>query len=341
MELIDIVRALLTPAEFKVWLQEYKKRRTVNMRLRKKLFPGDAVLWPDVKVPLSMLKGSIKNAPLVRRGTKSYALSFENASMMYIEPQGVNLSQFATAAALNNMVKIGKLAVKQFLDFYQMQLATTTDSTIEALCAQALTGKISYPMMTEGGALTKFDVDYGETQEQIAEVKLNDTNATIVDVFNLLQAMDKKLKKKGFGSKRETLAGTKVFMQILKLATVTKTNIFKVEVKENVVNVGGYLIELENGEYHSGDDAEGEQIMTPNIDEESLVMFDPSANKFFYTALDDLDANLQALPIYMKPVKQEDPNGIKILSMSKPLPAVNVDSICWGVDLFSAPPAQE
>jgi len=335
MELIDIIRALLSPKEFKTWLSDYKKRRTVDMRLRKKLFPGNAVLWPDVRVPLSMLKGAVKNAPLVRRGTKSYALSFENADTLYIEPQGINLSQFAKAADLNNMVKIGKVAVKQYLDFFQLQLATTTDSTIEAICAQSLTGKIRYPMMTEGGALTHFEVDYGETQTYTPSDKIDAANATIVDIHSLLQEMDKKLKKKGFSGKRETLAGTKVFNQILKLAQDTKTNIFKVEVKENTVNIGGYVVELENGEYHSGDDAAGEAILTPNVDEEALVMCDPSSNKFFFTALDDLDANLQALPIYMKPIKEDDPNGIKILSSSKPLPAVNVDAICWGTELFT------
>ncbi len=336
MELIDIIRALLTPTEFKAWLQEYKKRRTVDMRIRKKLFLGSAVNWPDVRVSLAMLKGSIKNAPVVRRGTKSYALSFEEADTVFIEPQGINLSQFIKAADLNNMVKVGKIAVKQLLDFYQMQLSTTTDSTLEALCCQAMTGKISYPMMTEGGALVNYVVDYGTTQIYTPEVKLNADGATIVDVFNTLQAMDKKLKRKGFGSKREILAGTKVFMQILRLAQDTNTNIFKVEVKEGVINVGGYKVELENGEYQIGDDELGEAIMVPNVAEDGLVMFDPTSNKLFFTALDDLDANLQALPIFMKPVKEDDPNGIKLLSTSKPLPAVNVDSICWATDLFEA-----
>lgn len=336
MELIDIIRAMLAPTEFKAWLQEYKKRRTVDMRIRKKLFPGTAVNWPDVRVSLAMLKGSIKNAPVVRRGTKSYALSFEEADTMYIEPQGINLSQFIKAADLNNMRKVGEVAIKQLLDFYQLQLSTTTDSTLEAISCQALTGKINYPMMTEGGALIPYVVDYGATQMHTPAKKIDAADATIVDVFNTLQAMDKMLKKKGFGSKRETLAGTKVFMQILKLAQDTKTNIFKVEVKEGMINVGGYKVELENGEYHIGDDAAGDAMMNPYVEEDAMVMFDPSSNKLFYTALDDLDANLQALPIFMKPVKEEDPNGIKLLSNSKPLPAVNVDSICWARDLFTA-----
>ncbi len=335
MELIDIIRALLSPAEFKTWLAEYKKRRTVDMRLRKKLFPGQAILWPDVKIPMTMLRGSIKNAPLVRRGTKSYALSFENIDSGWIEPQGINLSQFASAADLNNMKSIGKVAIKQYLDFFQLQMATTTDSTTEAICAQTLTGKISYPMMTEGGALEKFEVDYGDPQTYTATDKIDAADATIVTVFEILQAMDKKLKRKGFGGKREILAGTKIFSQILKLASDTRTNIFKVTVKGNTVDVGGYLVELENGDYHSGDDASGEAIMTPIVAEDGLVMVDPASNKLFYAALDDLDANLQALPIFMKPVKKDDPNGIKLLSSSKPLPAVNVDAICWGLDLIS------
>ena len=43
--------------------------------------------------------------------------------------------------------------------------------------------------------------------------------------------------------------------------------------------------------------------------------------KLIYAALDDLDANLAPMPFYCKPQEMKDPDGIKLIASSKPLPA--------------------
>jgi hypothetical protein len=48
----------------------------------------------------------------------------------------------------------------------------------------------------------------------------------------------------------------------------------------------------------------------------------------FFAALDDLDANLAALPFYAKPVETKDPDGVKIVASSKPLPAPALSKMC-------------
>lgn len=53
------------------------------------------------------------------------------------------------------------------------------------------------------------------------------------------------------------------------------------------------------------------------------------ATRLFYCALDDLDANLQPLPFYAKPIVQQDPSGVKIVGTSKPLPAPVLGAIVW------------
>jgi hypothetical protein len=50
--------------------------------------------------------------------------------------------------------------------------------------------------------------------------------------------------------------------------------------------------------------------------------------KLFFAALDDLDANLAALPFYAKPVQRDDPDGVKIIASSKPLPAPALWKMC-------------
>jgi hypothetical protein len=50
--------------------------------------------------------------------------------------------------------------------------------------------------------------------------------------------------------------------------------------------------------------------------------------RFYYLALDDLDANLQGMPFYVKPLKQDDPSGYKLIGKSKPLPVPVPKAIC-------------
>ena len=53
-----------------------------------------------------------------------------------------------------------------------------------------------------------------------------------------------------------------------------------------------------------------------------------AGHRLIYCAVDDLDANLQAMPFFIKPVKKDDPSGIKLISEGKPFPVVNVKGIC-------------
>ncbi len=328
MELIDIIRALLGPAEFNDWLKQYSKQRSVPMRIRKLLFTGTPILYPDVKIPLSLLEDVLTNAPVVRRGTKHFALDFGKASTQSIEVQGIDLSHFMKGAELNNLKSLGKVALKQMLTIQMNKLSETTDKTVEALCAQSLTGSISYPMKTEGGALERYEIDLGTPLSHALTTKLDASGATIMDVYTTLTAMHEKIKEKGFGDKVVTLAGSQVFNQILKLAEGSKTNLLKVEVGEGKVSIAGYVIELESGTYQ--DVIGGSKQVVSKVDAKKLVMFDQNANqKLYYLALDDLDAGLKPLPIYIKAVKCDNPSGIELLSSSKPFPALNMNAVCW------------
>lgn len=329
MELIDIIRALLGPAEFNDWLKQYAKKRSVPMRIRKLLFTGTPILYPDVKIPLSLLQDTLTNAPVVRRGTKHFALDFGKASVQSIEVQGIDLSHFMKGAELNNLKSLGKIALKQMLTIQMDKLSETTDKTVEALCAQSLTGSISYPMKTEGGALERYDIELGSPLSHTLSAKLDSGSATIMDVYTTLTAMHEKIKDKGFGDKVVTLAGSAMFNQILKLADASKTNLLKVEVGSGKINVAGYIIELESGTYQDVN-AGGVKASVAKVDAKKMVMFDQnSGQKLYFLALDDLDAGLKPLPIYIKAVKCDNPSGVELLSSSKPFPALNMNAVCW------------
>jgi hypothetical protein len=65
------------------------------------------------------------------------------------------------------------------------------------------------------------------------------------------------------------------------------------------------------------------------LPENQVLILDRSrTGKLFFAALDDLDANLAALPFYAKPVESKDPDGVKIVASSKPLPAPALAKMC-------------
>jgi hypothetical protein len=63
-------------------------------------------------------------------------------------------------------------------------------------------------------------------------------------------------------------------------------------------------------------------------DDDVVMVALDAGHKLPYCALDDLDAKLQPLPFFVKPLKTDDPSGYKLVAESKPFPVVNVKGIC-------------
>jgi hypothetical protein len=73
----------------------------------------------------------------------------------------------------------------------------------------------------------------------------------------------------------------------------------------------------------------GKKEVFQTLPENQVLILDRSrTGKLFFAALDDLDANLAALPFYAKPVEKKDPDGVKIVASSKPLPAPALAKMC-------------
>lgn len=330
MDIIDILRSLLAPQEWAELLNNYKKRKPVPMRIRKKVF-GEAVFYPSVRIPWNVHKETLSNIPVVRRGTKAYQLGGNDLETLSIEPQGFSTVSHVSAAELNNLKALGLKNIKKFFEMLQFGVMRKIEVSTEALCAQSLTGKIAYPMKTADGAMELFEVDFGETLRYNFNRSLKATDATIEQVYTALQEMDEAIQAKGYGANLEVLSGKTLFARIVTLAGKNKSNVLDVKVSKGQVNVGGYLINLENGSYETM--VGGTKTRVKTVDDDKMVMIDLEAGHTpYYAALDDLDAGLQALPFFSKVKKVDDPSGADVYTMSKPLPAVVVDAICWADD---------
>jgi len=281
--------------------------------------------WPLPVIARSEIAKTIGNQPVVRRGSPSVNVGGEELSIDYIEPQPVDLSTHVSAAELNNLKLLDSRGLAAWRDAKIADLRAMVRATAEALSAQSLTGKIQYPMKYEGG-FTYYEVDFGETLSYSPPKKWD--TAELSDILMDLVNMSTQIRRsKGYGSRLRIFAGAKAYATVAgKVIALSSDKRIAATVTANAIEIAGFIIELINTSYE--DHKAGEQ--KPVVDDKSIVMIATDAPfRFYYLAIDDLDAGLQAMPLFVKPIKEDDPSGYKLKGMSKPLPMPVPKAICW------------
>lgn len=321
MELIDLLRKCFCLQQVGVLLGT---RQNLPSPIRKQFFV-DGGQWPLASINMSELRSIVTNVPVVRRGTTAWALDSGKDNMMNIEPQGIDLSSVITAAALNNLKGVGVSGLQAYANQIMNLMMNTTQLTTEAMCAQALSGVIAYPMKAEGGVLDVYGVDYG-TPTVLPDVDLSTVSTSIMDVYTLLDDMNKALQMQGYGASMSVAAGSHAFATILKLADNSKANILQVNISvPGEVNIGGYVVKLQSGMYRETDGT-----MAYSIPPNAMVAVDTSAGHCVkYLALDDIENGLVASPFATSTEVKINPSVMEIVGRSKPLPIVAVGAIVW------------
>lgn len=321
MEIIDLLRKCFGVSAVAVLLGS---RQNLPSPIRKQFF-ADGGQWPLASISMAELRSVIVNVPVVRRGTTAYALDRGKDSLMNIEPQGIDLSDFISAAQLNNLKVLSTSGVQAYANSIMNYMMNTVQVTTEALCAQALSGVIAYPMKAESGQLDVYGIDYG-VPTSLPDVDLSMVSTSIMDAYDVLENLNKTLQMQGYGASVSYAAGSMAFKTILKLAENTKSNILQVNVSvPGEVSIGGYIVKLQSGMHKDFD-----QTMVPNIPTNAIVAVDTSAGHCVkYLALDDIENGLQPLPFATSTDKKINPSGLDIIGRSKPLPIVAVGAIVW------------
>lgn len=293
----------------------------------------DTVFTYRPQQPLALIGADIVKAvaramPLARRGGRSISIAGGTGSTGFYEPFPIHPDISVTGADLNNLTIIqgNKASLDAWAQGKTDILRRTVRATTEALCCVSLSGKIQWPVQLEGGAFETYEIDYGAIQVFNPATKWSNDKAKMKDVFLSLRGMHKKLKEKGYGGKIETWAGEDAYNALFSLAeSFQSTAQFRVEITESGINVGGYLVKPRDETYYNPQT----KAMVPIVAAKMVKMIALDAGHVMpYAALDDLDANLQPLPFFVKPVKTENPSGYQLIGESKPLPVVNVDGIC-------------
>ena len=269
-------------------------------------------------------KGEIKDVtgaiPVVKRGAASYPVGSGSEESNIIQPEGFKPSSFISARDINDSIALGDVqSIKDKLTDKVEELRNRITTSTEILCAQSLSGTISYPAVTAGGAFDTYKVELGEAQ------KMTDTDIS-GKAINILQANLEQhfleQMKTGYSTDIRFLAGSDAYAEIVKIISGTQNANIPVRWTDwGCVLFGKYKIMPLSATYA----VPGSSSLTNVIEAKTIKTIDlANPGTLFYLALDDFDAGLKALPFFAKQVKSDDPSGYKIIGMSKPLPAVAV-----------------
>jgi len=134
---------------FKTIAQRIEKRVGYQSMIRKTIFKRSPQ-HPYPVIGIDEITRVVKNVPVVRRGTAAVPMKHGTRKIEYIEPQGVDLSDFLSATDINNLRLLSNDNIQVLINNRIDMMLESTQMTIGALCAQSLTGKIEYPMIADG-----------------------------------------------------------------------------------------------------------------------------------------------------------------------------------------------
>jgi len=279
--------------------------------------------YPFDTITLEEVSSIAKAVPVVSRGSASVTLGGGATQLQTIEPLPIIVNKPISAAELNRIKTLSASGkdtwLRNTIDFARRTVRYTT----EALCAQSLTGKISFAMKTEDG-LDTYVVDYGSTLQMPSAFSwVSDTK--IGQIFSDLSDMAALIEENGGGSTVEFRAGKSVYARLLDIVSTIQTVAISTKVTDSTIVIGGYTIKRYNTKYY---DPTQKKYVPVLADDAIKAVAKDGGFAFRYLAIDDVDAGLQPLPLWLNPIKLQDPSGYKVIAQSKPLPIPSVKSIC-------------
>lgn len=335
MDLLTFIKSYLTLSTISKVVKRVPKRKSV---IYDKVFTNRNNN-PSAYVRVDDIIQTIGSVPVVSRGGSSVRVGGESIGTGMIEPMPIRLSDFFTGARMNDLRawwgtgdKNGQALVKAEIDRIITKLMSSTQKTRDALCAQAMTGKIDYQMKTDSG-FTRYEVKFGDVLTYAPAKKWNADGTKIGDVLTQLITIRKRLHESGHSGSIGFMAPTDTWTALANLITsLSNDERMGAKVDEDVIVIGGFKIYLNDASYSDRDES-GAVVTKDEITEKKLLAYVEDVPVLEYCAIDDIDGNLQAAPFFAKPIKSNEPSGIKMLSESKPMPLVAPSAILWATVL--------
>jgi hypothetical protein len=280
----------------------------------RRLHPFDRLSYSDLQLPA-------KNIPLVTRGSVSYALAPDTQKITQIDPANLTPSITVSAADVNRFSSLGMGGQQAFIDNRLDTLRQSVRKSTEALAIQSITGKIAYDIRTGDGNLDTYEIDFGTPKAIAVAKKWDDNSVKVGDIVAGLGLINSDIKKTSYGNSIVHLIKYDVYSALANLSAANK-DLIKVE--EDCILVGTSKFYLCDAQYWSYKDQAYKEAV-PSKSVVSIARDD--AFNLYYCALDSFDADFAALPFAVKAVPMNDPEGVKFIGQSRPMPVPNVDAI--------------
>lgn len=290
---------------------------------------------PLALIGISDLVSVVQTVPVVHRDGTPIALKGETAATYFIAPLPIKVKVPVTASELNDLKVIMKdsAAVAAWRTRKVDQIRQTVRNTTESMCAVvAATGKLSWPVETEGGRRELWEVDYGAPLTVTPPARLS-AASSVADVYDLLDLMEEKIRRAGMGGNVEFWAGRDVVRVLLKMAEQYKSTAngtpYSLKVEQGQIVVAGYVIRFMKETYPSPED---ENKWLDKLAPKTLLATATSApGTIWYCAIDSISADNAAIPLHIVPVARDDDSGITLIGQAKPLPARPSRASCKAV----------
>lgn len=333
MDILQVIQGNLNPETYNKIIEQ---KRPVASVIMQKVFPeGVRTQRATAMIAMSEIVDRTKNIPVIKRGGHAYPISGDSIGTVLVEPAPIRPIDNIAAKTINDWrgflatLNGGQGIVEGEVNRRIEKLMRTVEMTRNALCAQALTGKIDYMVATDSGKKERYVVDYGIVNSLTSAKKWNAAATTLADIMEDLRMMKNMAADKGFAGDMIFLAGSAAFGALAgKIMATPESQRFGASVSQKTINILGYEFTLDDTTYHD-QDATGADVIKNEVDPNKVVGFIDGMAELAYCAIDDIEAGLQALPFFSKAWETKDPSGVNVIGESKPFPMIPAGAITW------------
>jgi len=281
--------------------------------------PKDKLAHADLGLPE-------KNIPLITRGSQSYAVPLNKTVLKLIDPANITPSLKIGAHEANEMRSLGVEQVKQLIDRKIDKMRKIVRKTTEALSQQSLSGKISYAIRDADNSLDVYEVDFtsgkGIKKVNIAK-KWNAAGITPGEIVADIGAITSDMQLTSDGTDIVFLCGNDVYAALVNVAAQNKNSDI-IKVMPDHVLIGNAKFIICNAMYYDHKTkANVKAIPAKTI----KAIAKDDAFSLAYCALDSFEASHAGLPFFIDTEQTKDPEALKLIAQSRPMPIPNVDAI--------------
>lgn len=290
---------------------------------KKRNHPFPYVSVKDIQTP-------VRNIAVVKRGSNPTPIYGEDQSIMMIEAQPFKPSERVNAVDINNLKLLNSAAqIQTYVDSKIDRLRQSIRLSTEAMCAQSLGGSIGYPMEIKGGYGTykiEFESPLSVTKNKAWSDSAITIDSIVGDLVNITTAIKKKSQYGGTGV--TFWAGQSAFLALSKIVLARQVNTPNISMTDSMtINLFGNIIKLMADTYVSNIATGG---TTPVVaDTKLMAVANDAPFELIYAALDNLNANLAGMPIWIDQFRDDRAGSIELIAESKPLPVPYSKGICW------------